>query len=295
VAVLAWRAAHDSLECSAEGAFGFVAERERDGGDGIRGVDEAIGGEEHAPAGEVFHGGVADGLFEFEGEDGAGHAGALGELLHGPGMGGVGVDGGDGGGHLVVGEGEEPADTAGEAFCEMQAEGLDEHHGCELLGDEESAGFGLAELAHHAFEGPAHGGLGGLGADMDDGWEDAEEDAGVLAGEGEVAADAEAVAATVVGADVAVGGEGKEVEGVQGSEGEVAGEGEGAAGREEEAVTGLDEDGVGDVVDGEPAVAGDDGVALDAVVLGEADGPGAGGVETADHVGVGLEEGEDVG
>jgi hypothetical protein len=177
----------------------------------------------------------------------------------------------------------------------MQAEGLDEHHVGELLGYEKAAGLALAELAHHAFEGPAHGCLVGLAADVDDGREDAEEDAGVLAGEGEMAADAEALSAAVVGADAAVEGEGEEGEGVDGGEGEVAGEAEGAAGGEKEAVSGFEANGVGDIVDYEPALAGDEGVALDALMLAETDGPGAGGVEATDHVGAGLEEGEYVG
>jgi hypothetical protein len=42
-------------------------------------------------------------------------------------------------------------------------------------------------------------------------------------------------------------------------------------------------------------LARDEGITLDAFVLTEADGPGAGGVEATDHVGAGLEEGEDVG
>ena len=79
--VLSRRTTHDSFEGGAEGAFGIVAEGLGDGGDGIAWVQELVSGEEHAPAGEVFHGRVANGLFEFEGEGGARHAGAFGELL----------------------------------------------------------------------------------------------------------------------------------------------------------------------------------------------------------------------
>jgi hypothetical protein len=70
---------------------------------------------------------------------------------------------------------------------------------------------------------------------------------------------------------------------------------EGTAAGEEEAVACLEADGVGHAVKGEPALAGDEGVAFDAFMLGEADGPLPAHVKAAAHEAAGFEEGEDVG
>src|SRR5262245_16569072 len=44
------RRAHDPLEGRAEGAFGFVAERQGDRGDGVLGVTQLVRRQQHAPA-----------------------------------------------------------------------------------------------------------------------------------------------------------------------------------------------------------------------------------------------------
>ncbi len=76
---------------------------------------------------------------------------------------------------------------------------------------------------------------------------------------------------------------------------EVGGEAEGEAAREEEAVAGAEQDGVGDAFDSEPALAGEHGVALDAVVRHESESEIAQHGEAASHVELGLHEGEDLG
>lgn len=225
---------------------------------------------------------------------GAGHAGSLGEGLEGPGVAGVVVHGGDGGAHLLVGEGEEPADTAFGCVGEVEAKGLDEHHVGELLGDEGAAGLGVAELLFHALEGPAHGGLVGLFADVDDGRESVQKDVGVGAGEEEVAAGDGVLGGVVEGSGVGLVGFEKDAE-VDGPEGEVGGEGEGEAAGEEEAVAGVEAHGVGDGVDREPALAGEDGIALDALMLGKLDGEVGVQTEAAGDVALGFEQGQDFG
>lgn len=291
--VLAWGASHDALEGGAEGALRLVAEREGDGGDGLGGVGEAVGGEEHAPLGEVFHGGLADGLTEAGGEDGAGHAGAEGELVEGPAVGWALVDGVDGGAHLRVGEGGEPAGR-GLGLGEVEAEGLDEEGVGDVLDEERAAGLRVCELLTHALEGGAEGGFVRVAAEMDDGREDAEEDFRVVGGEGEVGADGKAGSTAVEDADAALDGRVHVGLGVDGVDGKVGGEAEGRAAGEQEAVAGLEVDGLGNALDGKPAVAGEDGVALDAVVPFEADGEGMAYVKAAGHGGVRLEEGENV-
>jgi hypothetical protein len=80
-----------------------------------------------------------------------------------------------------------------------------------------------------------------------------------------------------------------------GFEGEVGGEAEGEAAGEKKAVAGVEEDGVGDGFDYEPALAGEHGVALDAVVPGELDGDVVEYREAAGDVDLGFHEGEDLG
>ncbi len=88
---------------------------------------------------------------------------------------------------------------------------------------------------------------------------------------------------------------GKEGAEIRGWGGEICGEAKRAAMREQEAVSGGEADGLGDAFHDEPALAGDDGVALDAVMAGELDGEFSADVKAAGDVGVGLEEREDVG
>jgi len=59
-AILPWRTARHPLEGGAEGAFGFVAERAGDDGNGIAGVHEPVPGQPHLPARQVVHRGRPD-------------------------------------------------------------------------------------------------------------------------------------------------------------------------------------------------------------------------------------------
>ena len=197
----------------------------------------------------------------------------------------------DGCADLRVGEGEEPAYAALRTFREIKAQGLDEHHVGEVLDDEEAAGAGIAELLAHAFEGPAHGGFVGFMADVRDGGEDIEQDAGVAAGEGEVAADDAALSSAVDDGEATIGElwfAGEEGPEVGGRRGKVRGEAERAAMGKQEAVAGGEADGGRDAFHDEPALAGNDGVALDAVMAGELNGEFSADVKAAGDVGVGL-------
>ena len=62
--VLPWRAAHDAAEGLTEGALGLVAERLRDGREAVSRALQAVGGQQHSPAGEVLHGRGADSIAE---------------------------------------------------------------------------------------------------------------------------------------------------------------------------------------------------------------------------------------
>jgi hypothetical protein len=204
------------------------------------------------------------------------------------------MHGGDGGADLGVSEGGEPAGALREAVFEVKAEGLEEDEQGKLLGDEGEAGAAGEDLLAHAVDEGSQLMLFGFAVDVDDGGELIEKEACMAAGKGEVSADAKAFAAAVEGGDAAVERDAEEGIGVSGREAEIAGEGEGKTAWEEKAVAGVETDGRFAVED-EPAGAGDDGVALDAGVVAEAEGPVAGEIKAASHVVVGLEESEDFG
>src|ERR1700722_15511619 len=81
------------------------------GGDLVQGCllgEQEVAGEGHPPAGEVLHGGLAEGLVEDAGEGGAGQVAQPGQLVDGPGLPGAGVDRLKGGGEPGGGGGTEP-------------------------------------------------------------------------------------------------------------------------------------------------------------------------------------------
>ena len=210
-------------------------------------------------------------------------------------MAGVAVHGGDGEGHVFIGEGGEPATAGAGRVGEVEAQGLDEHHVGELLGDERAAGLGVAEFVAHAFEGPAHGGFVGLALDVDDGGQRLQKQLGVAAGEGEEASGHVARAFGELG-DLVGLVEAFEYEGVvDGLECEVCGEVEGEAARKDKAIAGFEADGAGDGLYDQPTGSGEHGIALDALVFGEVDGKVAGHGEATGGEALGLEQGEDFG
>jgi hypothetical protein len=56
MAILPWRTAHDPFEGCTEGAFGFVAERQGNDGNGIAGIRQPVPSQQHSPARQVFRG-----------------------------------------------------------------------------------------------------------------------------------------------------------------------------------------------------------------------------------------------
>jgi len=125
--------------------------------------------------------------------------------------------------------------------------------------------------------------------EMDDGWERAEEQVGGVAVEQEVSAGEGAGGLSGIEAGVALVERGEESLEFHGAGGFVGGDGEGLAAGEEEAVAFAEEEGFGAGA-GEPAGAGEDGVALDALVLGEQDGLVGAEVEAAGDVAARLEQ-----
>jgi len=226
---LAGRAAHDSLEGKAEGAFGRVAERQGNFRDRVEGISEPVACAQHAPAGQVFHGGSAHLLFEPEREGGSRHAGEFGQFLQCPASSRGFVHGRDRGAQLRIGQGEDPADAVfGVAGCDpvgdMEPQRLDEHHLGEVQTQEETAGLRLAKHAHHAFEIPAHRRAVGFVADVDDRGQQAQQNTGMFAAEGEIGAEPQTRAAAIPGEDATVEGRSQNGFQIEGRHGQIAGQ-----------------------------------------------------------------------
>ena len=85
------------------------------------------------------------------------------------------------------------------ALRQMQPQGLDQHHMGEMLDDQEAARLPLAQLLHHPLDGPAQCCLVAAPAQMHDGWQHPQQDAGMIAGQGEAAADEQEFPAAIVG------------------------------------------------------------------------------------------------
>src|SRR5581483_6481356 len=166
-----------------------------------------------------------------------------------------------------------------------------QHHMREMLGDEKAAGLRLAQLPHHPLDRPSQRGLIRFVANVRDGRQQSEEHAGLVAADGEATADQKEIAAAIVRGDATESRWSEDRVGVYWRDGEVAGETKGAAGGQHKAVALLDAHRIANVVDGEPAAARNDGVALDkALVASEPDGPRVAGVKAGRHVAAWFEQ-----
>ena len=110
----------------------------------------------------------------------------------------------DGRAHLLVRQREEPSDAPAQPFRQMRPQGLDQHHVGEVLEDQEAARLRLAQLLHHPLDGPAQRQLVRFFLDVDDRREHSQQDAGVIALEAEVAADAGDVSSPIPGGDATI-------------------------------------------------------------------------------------------
>ncbi len=90
--------------------------------------------------------------------------------------------------HLFICQGEEPSNAAAHSFRQMQPQGLHQHHVCEVLRDQRAARLRLEQLLPHPLQRPAHRRLVRFFPEMHDGRQHPQQDAGMIAGEGEVAA-----------------------------------------------------------------------------------------------------------
>ena len=113
----------------------------------------------------------------------------------------------------------------------------------------------------------------------------------MIPGKREVSADNEAIAAAVHGYDAANPARcGQNRKGLDRRGGQIGGEEERPAARQQEAVARLQSHRVGDALDREPYLTGNDRVAFDAFMLAEADRQPSADVKAAGHVAARLEQ-----
>jgi hypothetical protein len=196
-AILPWRTAHDPLEGCAESAFGFVAERKGNDGNGIAGIHQPVPGQQHSPARQVFHGWRPNRLFEFQRKGRSRHAGTLSQFLQSPVMRRIVVHGVDRRAHPLICQGEEPPNATSQPFRQVQTQGLNQHHVGEVLYDQKAARLPLAQLLHHPLHGPAQRSLVRFFPDMHDGRQHPQQDAGMIGGKGEAATDKKEISAAI--------------------------------------------------------------------------------------------------
>ena len=122
----------------------------------------------------------------FEGEGRSRHAGTLGQRLYRPAMRRIVVHGVDRGADLFVCQGEEPPNAPAQPFRQMQPQGLNQHHVREMLCDQKAARLWLAQLLHHPLQRPAHCRLVRFFADMHNGRQHPQQDAGMIPGKARV-------------------------------------------------------------------------------------------------------------
>ena len=117
----------------------------------------------------------------------------------------------------------------------------------------------------------------------------------MIAGEQEVPADQKEIAAAIARSDAAIPPGWKNREGVDRRQCQVAGKAERSPTRQHEAVPRLQAHRVGDAIHGQPTLAGNHGVAFDAFMLGELDGPFSTGIEAAGHIAARFQQRQHIG
>ena len=181
-------------------------------------------------------------------------------------------------------------------FRQMQPQGLHQHHMGEVLDDQEAARLPLAQLLHHPLHGPAQRGPVRFLPDMDDGRQHPQQDAGMIAVEGEAAADEEEIPAAIPGDDAAAARGGKYGAGLDRRQAQVACQAERPPARQQEAIPRLQPHRLRHALDGQPALAGNHGAAFDAFLLvGELDRPVSRRIEAGGHVVARFQQRQDVG
>ena len=101
------------------------------------------------------------------------------------------------GAHLFIRQREKPSDAAFWSFCEMEPQGLNQHHISDVFCDERAARLRLVNLLRHPLDTPSQGGSIGLFLDMHNRRQGIQQDTGVTASEREVSAGNKAIIAAV--------------------------------------------------------------------------------------------------
>src|ERR1700741_3526666 len=92
----------------------------------------------------------------------------------------------------------------------MKTQGLNQHHVCELLCDQKTAGLRIVKFLPQSLQRPAHRRLLRFFPDMNDRRQLRQKDIGTLTSEDEVPADKEAISPAIARGDHAIQGERKD-------------------------------------------------------------------------------------
>jgi hypothetical protein len=182
------------------------------------------------------------------------------------------MNGGDCSANVLVSEGEQPTNSASQAFREMQPQRLKQHQMGEVLGHQKAAWLAFAQFLPHPLQRPAHRRLVRFFPDMHDRRQYSEQHAGVRAGERKMTPNNKTTAAVDVGdaADPARRGENRE--GLNRGRRQIGRQAERPASRQQKAVARLEQHRLGHPFDRKPYLTGDDGVAFDSTVPTELEG-----------------------
>ena len=146
------------------------------------------------------------------------------------------------------------------------------------------------QFLHHPLDRPAQRQLIRFVLDMHDGREHSQQDAGMISGKAEVAADTGDISSPVPGGDATIQRPGMHRPEVDRRQGQVACEAERPSQRQQEAISGLQVHRFGNPLHGKPALAGNDCIALDAFMLGELERPFSTNIEATTHRVVGFQK-----
>ena len=224
---------------------------------GSLGIRQPVPGQQHAPARQVVQRRRPDRHLEFQREGRSRHAGALRQLLQCPAMRRIVVHGVDRGAHLLVGEGEQPPDAASRALP-PDAAAAPEPASCRRDAARPGSRPGCRSRSSCRMRSmrPAQRRLVRVFPDMRDRRQHRQQDAGMIAGQGEVPADDRRNRRRRCSTAMPpLRGGGKDRACVDGRQGQIAGKAERPPARQQEAVPGVQAHRVGNALHGQPALA----------------------------------------
>lgn len=292
--ILSGRRPHHPFESDAERGVGFVAQGYRDRCDGLVACRQAITSEQHSPSQEVVDGRRARDGLEAEGELGSRHARLRRKGWQCPAFARRLVHRRDRRRKPGVAEGEQPAGYLAASLSEIEPEGFHQKKLCQIASDQNPAGRSGGQFAAHASETPSQSLLVRVVRQSEDRRHGSKQHLGTPTYEGEMATEYQRLAATIDARDaVSPVGLGKLAD-VDRRERQIFCKPEPPPVRKKDAVVRFQQDRLGVTFNLKPALSGDDGETLDAVMLFELKRPVPSEVAPTGDVSVWLQVGKNV-